>query len=45
MNTATQVQIVDEADCISCSINTPGKGIDPNILPLTKGKEWADKVL
>ena len=35
---ATQVQILDETDCISHSTNTPGKGINPIILPSAMGK-------
>ena len=34
----TRVQILDEADCISHSINTLGKGMNPNILPPAMGK-------
>ena len=33
MDTATQIQILDETDCISLSTNTLGKGMNPNILP------------
>ena len=33
MDTATQVQILDETDCISHSSNTLGKGMNPIILP------------
>ena len=33
MDSDTQVQILDEADCISQSTNTLGKGINPLILP------------
>ena len=32
------VQILDEADCISHSTNTIGKGMDPIILPPAMGK-------
>ena len=32
MDTATRVQILDEADCISYCINTLGKRVDPIIL-------------
>ena len=34
MDTATRVQILDEAYCISHSTNTFGKGMNPTILPL-----------
>ena len=34
----TQVQILDETDCISHSINTLGKGMNPIILPPAMGK-------
>ena len=33
-----QVQILDEADCISHSTNTLGKGMNPIILPSAIGK-------
>ena len=33
MDTVTRVQILDETDCISHSINTLGKGMNPIILP------------
>ncbi len=33
MDTATRVQTLDEADCISHSTNTLGKGMNPIILP------------
>ena len=33
MYTATQVQILDETDCISHSTNTLGNGMNPIILP------------
>ena len=33
MDMATQVQILDKADCISQSTNSLGKGINPIILP------------
>ena len=33
MDTATQVQILDETDCTSHSTNTLGKGMNPIILP------------
>ena len=33
MDMATRVQILDETDCISHSINTLGKGKNPIILP------------
>ena len=35
---ATRVQILDEADCISHSTNTLGKGMNPIILPPAMGK-------
>ena len=35
---ATRVHILDETDCISHSTNTPGKGINPIILPPSMGK-------
>ena len=38
MNTVTQVQILDETDCISYSTNTLGKGMNPIILPPAMGK-------
>ena len=38
MDTAAQVQILDEIDCISHSTNTLGKGMNPIILPLAMGK-------
>ena len=38
MDTATQVQILDKIDCISYSINTLGKGMNPIILPPAMGK-------
>ena len=38
MDTATQVQILDQANCISHSTNTLGKGMDPIILPPAMGK-------
>ena len=34
----TRVQILDETDCISHSINTLGKGMNPIILPPAMGK-------
>ena len=34
MDTAIKVQILDKADCISHSINTLGKGMNPINLPL-----------
>ena len=37
MDTATQVQILDETDCISHITNTLGKGINPIILPPALG--------
>ena len=33
MDSATQVQILDETDCISHSANTLAKGMNPIILP------------
>ena len=33
MDTVTQVQIMDETDCISHSSNTLGKSMNPIILP------------
>ena len=36
MDSATQVQILDETDCISHSANTLGKGMNPIILPMGK---------
>ena len=33
-----RVQILDEADCISHSTNTLGKGMNPIILPPAMGK-------
>ena len=33
MDTATRVQILEEADCISLSTNTLWKGMNPIILP------------
>ena len=38
MDTATRVQILDETDRISHSINTLGKGMNPIILPPAMGK-------
>ena len=38
MDTATRVQNLDEADCISDSTNTLGKGMNPIILPPDMGK-------
>ena len=38
MDTATRVQILDEADYISHSTNTLGKGMNPIILPPVMGK-------
>ena len=38
MDTATQVQILDETDCISHNTNTLGKGTNPIILPPAMGK-------
>ena len=38
MDSATRVQILDEAGCISHSTNTLGKGMNPIILPPAMGK-------
>ena len=38
MDMATQVQILDETDCISHYTNTLGKGMNPIILPPAMGK-------
>ena len=38
MDTPTRVQILDLTDCISHSINTLGKGMNPIILPPAMGK-------
>ena len=38
MDTATRVQILDEADCISYTSNTIGKGMNPISLPPAMGK-------
>ena len=38
MDTAPQVQILDETDCISHSTHTLGKGINPIILPPAMSK-------
>ena len=38
MDTATRVQILDEADCISHSTNTLGKGMNLIILSSAMGK-------
>ena len=38
MDTATQIQILDETNCISHSTNTLGKGMNPIILPPAMGK-------
>ena len=38
MDTATRGQILDETDCISHSINTLGKGMNPIILSPVMGK-------
>ena len=38
MDTATQVQILDDTDCISHSTNTLGNGMNPIILPPAMGK-------
>ena len=35
---ATQIQILDETDCIPHSTNTLGKGMNPIILPPAMGK-------
>ena len=39
MDTATRVQILDDTDCISHSINTLGKGVNLIILPPGMGKQ------
>ena len=38
MDMATQVQILDETDCISHGTNTLGKGMNPIMLPPAMGK-------
>ena len=38
MDMATRVQILDEADCISHSTNTLGKGMNPIIFPPVMGE-------
>ena len=38
MDTVTEVQTLDEADCISYSTNTLGKGMNPISLPPAIGK-------
>ena len=38
MDTATRVQNLDKADCISHNTNTLGKGMNPIILPQAMGK-------
>ena len=38
MDTATRVQMLDEADCISHCTNTLGKGMNQIILPPAMGK-------
>ena len=38
MDTVTRVQILDQANCISHSTNTLGKGVNPIILPPAMGK-------
>ena len=38
MDTANQVQILDETVCMSHSTNTLGKGINPTILPPAMSK-------
>ena len=38
VDTTSQVQILDEPDCISHSTNTLGKGMNRNILPPAMGK-------
>ena len=37
-DTATQVQILDEAVCISHTVNTSGKGMNSTIFPPGMGK-------
>ena len=39
MDTATRVQILDKADCISHNTNSLGKGLKPVILRPAKGKK------
>ena len=43
MDTATRIQLLDKAICISHSANTPGKGINPTILPSAMDK-WLDRL-
>ena len=38
MDTTTRVQILDETDCFSHCTNTPGKDMNPIILPPAMGK-------
>ena len=38
MDTATQIQILDQANCISHSTHTFGKGMNPIILSPAMGK-------
>ena len=38
MNSAKRIQILDETVYISHSANTLGKGMNPIILPLARGK-------
>ena len=38
MELATRVQTLDEAVCLSHTVNTPGKGMNPIILLLVKVK-------
>ena len=45
MDIVTQVQILDETVCISCSANTLGKGMNSIILPLVIGNSRADWAL
>ena len=42
-HTATQVQVLNEAACISHSANTLGKGMNPRILTPAIVK-WSDKL-
>ena len=39
VNSATQVQILNEAACISSSINTREKSMNPTILPPVNSRE------
>ena len=37
MESETQVQILDDADCISLHANVLGKGMNPSVLPHPAG--------